>query len=124
MSRGIVCCIVGIATLACFLLLPFMSMFGEGASMIDMFDIAGFEFLLEDETGYACIAIMVSAIAIILSGLLGKKAPALLFSIIGIVATLLIVFSAIDFIDYLGVGVWAALAGFVVSLITSLGSWQ
>ena len=123
MSRGIVCCIVGIATLACFLLLPFMSMFGD-ATMIYLLDSFGFEFLLENEIGYACIAIMVSAVAIILSGLIGKKALALLFSIIGIAATLLIVFSAIDFIDYLGVGVWAALAGFAVSLITSLGSWQ
>ena len=124
MSRGIVCCIVGIATLACFLLLPFMSMLGQDASMIDMFDVAGFEFLLEDETGYACIAIMVSAVAIILSGLIGKKAPVMLFSIIGLAATLLIVFSAIDFIDYLGLAIWTALAGFVVSFVTSLGSWQ
>ncbi len=123
MSRCKISSIIGAITLVFFLFLPFLSSLGQSANVADLLGEVGFDFFFETDVGIgiSSLVIIISAVAIIVSGLMGKSTNTVVFSIVGAIATLVLIITVFDFLQFMGSAVWFTLAGFVVNFFVSLG---
>ncbi len=96
MKKSLICLVVAIATLACFLVLPILSVGGESYSFISLFGEASFEMLYSNMFTLAWLLALVVGIASLISAVRADRQAIIITSIAGAVLMFASYVSSVD----------------------------
>ena len=119
MKKSLICLVVAIATLVCFLFLPLLTKGGESYSFISLFGEASFKTLYGNMYSLAWLLALVVGITVIISAVRGDRQAIVITSITGAVLMFASYISSVDVasVSARGIALWITVLGFVANAV-------